>query len=61
MQLDDGLTKENVKVALRQLIRGDGGPLMWPRITEAQQDSLDATCRKLNRFVRESAAANPSD
>ena len=58
---DDELAKKHVKDALRQLTRGDGGPLMWPRITEAQQDSLDATCRKLNRFFRESAAGNPSD
>ena len=58
---DDELADKHVKDALRQLIEGDGGPLMWPRITEAQQDSLDATCRKLNRFLRESAAGNPSD
>ena len=43
------------------VIAGDGGPLMWPRITEAQQDSLDATCRKLDRFMRNSAAANKTD
>jgi len=58
---DDELAKKNVKDALRQLTQDDGGPLMWPRITEAQQDSLDATCRKLNRFLRESAAAQPTD
>ena len=58
---DDELASKHVKHALRQLIEGDGGPLMWSRITEAQQDSLDATCRKLNRFLRESAAGNQSD
>jgi len=58
---DDELASKHVKHALRQLIEGDDGPLMWPRITEAQQDSLDATCRKLNRFWRESAAGDPSD
>ena len=58
---DDELARQDVKVALRQLIEGDGGPLMWPRITEAEQDSLDATCRKLNRFMRDSAAADSSD
>ena len=58
---DDELARKNVKDALRQLIEGDGGPLMWPRITEAEQDSLDATCRKLNRFLRESAVGDPSD
>jgi len=58
---DDELAKKHVKDALRQLTQGDGGPLMWPRITESEQASLDATCRKLNRFFRESAAADPSD
>jgi len=58
---DDELAKPHVKDALRQLTRDDGGPLMWPRITESEQDSLDTTCRKLNRFLRESANADPSD
>ena len=54
---DDDRAKKDVRDALQQLIEGDGGPLMWPRITEAEQDSLDATCRKLNRFMHDSAAA----
>ena len=58
---DDELARKNVKDALRQLIEGDGGPLMWPRITEPEQDSLDATCRKLNSFLRESVAGKTSD
>jgi len=58
---DDDLAKTHVKDALRQLARDDGGPLMWPRISESEQDSLDATCRKLNRFLRASAAADSSD
>ena len=58
---DDALAKKQIGQALRQLIDGEGGPLMWPRITEAQQDSLDATCRKLHRFICASSAANPTD
>ena len=58
---DDELARKNVKDALRQLIEGDGGPLMWPRISEPEQDSLDATCRKLNRFLRESVAGKTYD
>jgi len=58
---DDDLAKKPVKDALRQLFEDDGGPLMWPRITESEQDSLDVTCRKLNRFLRESAAADSFD
>ena len=58
---DDDLAKRHVKDALRQLIEGDCGPLMWLRITESEQASLDATSRKLNRFLRESAAADSFD
>ena len=57
---DDELARQDVRHAIRQLIERDGGPLMWPRITESEQDSLDATCRKLNRFMRESSAADQS-
>lgn len=57
---DDELANKHVKDALLQLIEGDGGPLMWPRISEPEQDSLDATCRKFNRFLRESVAGKTS-
>ena len=57
---DDELARQDAADAIRQLIERDGAPLMWPRITEAEQDSLDGTCRKLNRFMRESAAADSS-
>lgn len=49
---DDELAKMDAVTALRELVEEDGGPLMWPRITEADQDSVDATCRKLHRFLR---------
>jgi len=58
---DDELAKKHVNDALRQLTRDEGGPLMWPRITESEQDSLNITCRKLNRFFGGSAAAAPPD
>ena len=48
---DDELARMDVTDALQQLIQGDGGPLMWPRISQPEQDSLDATCRKLCRFL----------
>ena len=57
---DDDLAKKDVKDALGRLIGGDGGPLMWPRITEAEQNSLDGTCRKLNRFMRDSVPSDSS-
>lgn len=55
---DDALAKQDVQGALQQLIHSDGGPLIWPRITESEQDSLDATCRKLHRFMQDSTAAD---
>jgi hypothetical protein len=55
---DDALARLSVKDALQQLIDEDGGPLMHPRISESEQDSVDATCRKLHRFMRDSAAAH---
>lgn len=48
---DSALARMDASAALQELIEEDGGPLMWPRITEADQDSLDATCRKLHRFL----------
>jgi len=54
---DDELARLDIKGALLQLIEGDGGPLIWPHISEAQQDSLDTTCRKLHRFMRETDPA----
>lgn len=57
---DEELAQQDVKAAIGQLIGRDGGPLMWPRINEAEQDSLDATCRKLERFWRAAANAHAS-
>ena len=53
---DDELARLDVESALRQLIEDDGAPLMWPRISESEQDSLDATCRKLHQFMRKAGA-----
>lgn len=58
---DDELARQDVTDAIAQLIEGDSGPLIWPRITEAEQDSLDATCRKLDRFMRSSDATSTAD
>ncbi len=55
---DDELARLNVNDALQHLIQGDEAPLMWPSITESAQNALDATARKLNRFMRDSHAAN---
>ena len=39
---------------ITQLIEEDGGPLIWPRISETEQNAIDATCRKLHRFLNHS-------
>ena len=57
---EDELSRRDAAGAIGQLIGRDGGPLVWPRITDTAQDSLDITCRKLDRFIRESAAADSS-
>ena len=32
---------------LMNFIEEEGGPLIWPSITESAQNAFDATCRKL--------------
>ncbi len=43
------------KIVLR-FVDDDCGPLIWPQITEQQQNAFDATCRKLYQ----SLTANPT-
>jgi len=50
---DKRLARKDAYDALQLLIESDGGPLMHPSITESEQNSLDATCRKLHRFLRQ--------
>jgi hypothetical protein len=56
---DTSLKKLPAQQAIAELIEPDGGPLIWPRITQTDQDSLDATCRRLYKFLeaREKTAA----
>ena len=53
---DDEVAQQDVTVALQQLVDRDGGPFVCPRISESEQESLDATCRKLHRFMADSSA-----
>lgn len=48
---DDKLKKMPIAKAIAELIEEEGGPLIWPRITEAEQNSFDATCRKLYKYL----------
>ena len=55
---DDDLARLNPTQILKQLVEDDVGPLLWPRISESEQNSLDTTCRKLYRFLRDSKPAS---
>ena len=48
---DAALKKMPVSKAIAELIEEEGGPLIWPRISEAEQNSFDATCRKLYKYL----------
>jgi hypothetical protein len=48
---EPALRRKSIKTLILQLIDGECGPLIWPRITEQQQNSFDATCRKLYQFL----------
>lgn len=53
---DKRAARLDVSQFLLQLIDEDGGPFVGPSISESEQDSLDATCRKLHRFRHTDAA-----
>ncbi len=50
-QEEPELCRMPVEKVTFSLLEEDGGPLIWPRITEQEQDSFDATCRKFYRFL----------
>ena len=54
---DPDLMRLHIDVLIRDMIEEDGGPLLWPRISETEQKALDATCRKLYRFLNQPAAS----
>ena len=51
------LRRKPVEKVTFDLLEEEGGPLIWPKITEQQQDAFDASCRKLYRF-RQTALDN---
>ena len=48
---DPKLKKIPTHKAIGLLIEEEGGPLIWPRITETEQNAFDATCRKLYKYL----------
>jgi len=56
---DPQLKRLAIDDLIQQLIEEDGGPLIWPRVSEAEQNAIDTTCRKLYRFLNQSTPAEP--
>ena len=50
---DPDLAKQAISSLILTFVEDEGGPLIWPRITESAQRSFDATCRKLYRFLQQ--------
>lgn len=55
-QGDPDLKRLPIDQLIRQLVEEDGGPLIWPRISATEQNAIDATCRKLYRFLNPSTS-----
>lgn len=54
LDLHPELRKKPIMRVLTESVGEDGGPLMYPRRTEAEQRAFDSTCRKFHRFLTES-------
>jgi hypothetical protein len=52
---DATFNKMPIEQAIAEMIEEEGGPLIWPSITEPQQNAFDATCRKLYKFLNSNA------
>ena len=55
---DPALKRLSIEILIRDMIEEDGGPLLWPRISESEQKALDATCRKFYRFLNRPVTQN---
>lgn len=51
------LRKQPPTAVLLHYIDDEGGPLIYPSISETQQRAFDSTCRKLYRFLGEARSA----
>ena len=51
LQEEPALRRKPINTILLESMDPECGPLIWPRITQQQQDSFDATCRKLYQFL----------
>jgi hypothetical protein len=57
---DPQLRRRSIERVLADNLEEDGGPLIYPTISEAEQRSFDSTCRKLFRFLLDSSTNAPS-
>ncbi|MGB5201045.1 MAG: hypothetical protein WBR56_14230 [Sedimenticolaceae bacterium] len=53
---DSDLKSQSVSELITELIDDETGPLIWPRISESEQDAFDVTCRQLHRFLSDASA-----
>jgi len=53
IQEDPPLRKQSMQDVLLGLLEDDGGPLVYPPISESDQIAFDGTCRKLYRFLNQ--------
>ena len=56
---DPQLRRRSIEGVLADNLEEDGGPLIYPTISEAEQRSFDSTCRKLFRFLLDSRVQAP--
>ena len=49
---DDAFARLPAELAIGALLHEDGGPLIWPYISEAEQDAFDGTCRKFYWYLQ---------
>jgi len=48
------LRRRPIARVLAEFLDEDGGPLLYPQMSETEQRSFDSTCRKLHRFLPDS-------
>jgi hypothetical protein len=53
IQDDPPLRKQSMPDLLLALLEDDGGPLVYPPLSESDQIAFDGTCRKLFRFLNQ--------
>ena len=58
LNLHPQLRRRPIARVLAESLDEDGGPLIYPRRSEAEQRAFDSTCRKLHRFLLDSKTSS---